>query len=321
MLLDTSFSDMTVLIVEDDETLLDPLKQMVRDFGVLSVLTAHHSEDGIAQLCEKPVDVVISDYGLTPANGLEFARRLRHGEGGANPATPIIMLVAEDERAKVEAAHDIGVNGIIDKPVSPSSLYSRMLSVTIKSRDIIHSESYTGPDRRERPHGVLGVRECGGDMDADDTGRIVADWSKVKSAMAAQPKSSESPFIRSAHHDIEAMIRALDEAVRDPARRRQAMRSIGLLAGFIMEQGIHANYPLMSSIAESLHNALRGTPRPGRDQLAVVKSHITAMAAFILDEINGNSRAMDAAILDLLRGSARQQNVNPKPVIWPRANA
>ena len=117
------------------------------------------------------------------------------------------------------------------------------------------------------------------------------------------------------------MIRALDEAVRDPLRRPRAMRSIGSLAAFIMEQGIRANYPMISSIAESLHNACRRAPRPDMDQLAIVESHITAMAALISDEIDGHGRVMEAAILDLLCGSARQQNIHPQPVIWPPASA
>ena len=39
MLLDSSFCKMTVLIVMNDEPLLDSLKNMVREFGVLALLT------------------------------------------------------------------------------------------------------------------------------------------------------------------------------------------------------------------------------------------------------------------------------------------
>ena len=98
------------------------------------------------------------------------------------------------------------------------------------------------------------------------------------------------------------------------------MRSISSVAGSIMEQGMRANYPLMSSIAESLHNTCRKAAQADAYDLELVKSHINAMAALISDETNGYDRAMDGAILDLLCGSARQQNVHPQPVTWPRAN-
>jgi len=317
----TSFNRMTMLIVEDDETLLESLKHMVRDFGVMSLHTAHDGEDGLARLCQQPVDMVISDYRMTPLNGLDFVRRLRHGEGGADPATPIIMLADDQERIVVEAVHDIGVDGFIDKPISLSYLYSSILSVITGTCDFIHSEGYIGPDRRDNPRGVIGANESANDQSSGNGDHSAIGWSKVKSAMAAQPKRNQSSFIRSAHHDIEAMIRALELALSEPARRRHSLRSIASLAGLVMEQSMAANYPLISSIAESLRNTCRRAPHPDRDQLAVVKSHITAMAALISDVIDGDSRAMDSAIIELLRGSDRQQNVHPQPMIWPRANA
>ena len=316
----TSFNRMTMLIVEDDETLLESLKHMVRDFGVMSLHTAHDGEDGLARLCQQPVDMVISDYRMTPLNGLDFVRRLRHGEGGADPATPIIMLADDQERVVVEGVHDIGVDGFIDKPLSPSSLYSSILWVLTGTCEFIQSEGYIGPDRRDNPRGVIGVKESANDQSSGNGDHAAIGWSKVKSAMATRPKRIQSSFIRSAHNDIEAMIRALELALSDPARRHHSLRSIASLAGFVMEQSMAANYPLISSIAESLRNTCRRAQRPDRDHLAVVKSHITAMAALISDAIDGDSRAMDSAIIELLRGSARRQNVHPHPMIWPRAS-
>ena len=319
MQLDTSFAKTTVLIVDDDQALLAQLTHMVRDFSVLSVLTADDAEEGLSLLRERPVGLVISGYGMTPVNGLEFARRLRHGEGGADPETPIIMLAGDGERQEIEAASGIGVDGIVDKPVSPSSLYSTMLLST-KPRVFIKSDVYVGPDRRRNPRGVIGAGANSDDWEADDDKQIVIDWAKVKSAMSEPSVITETPFIRSAHSDIEAIIRALDEAVRDPSHRRQAMRSIGSLAGFIVEQGRAANYPLMSSIAESLYNICRQQSEAGVDQLELVKSHVAAMAALISDKIDDDDRVMGSAILDLLRSSDRQRNVHPQPVTWPRSS-
>lgn len=320
MQLDTSFAKMTVLIVDDDQAMLAHLKHMVRDFSVLSVLTADDAEEGLSVLRERAVDLVISDYGMTPVSGLEFARRLRHGKGGAEPETPIIMLAGDGERQEIETASGIGVDGIIDKPVSPSSLYSTMLLST-KPRVFIKSGVYVGPDRRQNPRGVIGAGANSDDWNADDDDQIVIDWAKVKSAMSDPPMITETPFIRAVHCDIEAIIRAHDEAARDPSLRRQAMRSIGSLAGFIVEQGRAANYPLMSSIAESLHNVCRKQPQLDIDQLEVVKSHITAMAALISDKIDDDDRFMGSAILNLLRSSDRQRNIHPQPVTWPRSSA
>lgn len=309
-MLDTSFTNLTVLIVEHDETLMEPLKRMVRDFGVLSVLATHDGETGLSMLGHKAIDMVISDCGL------EFARCLRNGESGADPATSIIMLVTDEERGRVEAARDIGVDGFIDKPISPSSLYSRMLSVVTGNRDFIRSEHYRGPDRRINRRGIFGERPRGENLE-NPLGRAV-DWSTVKSTMALSAAAHETPFLQAVHDDIEAMIGALDEA----GEHQAAMDMIGARAGIIMEQGRQSNYPMMSSIAESLYNVCAAAPDGDRVQRDAVKSHITAMAALISDSIDGDdNRVMGSAIIDHLRNAARQQNIHPQPVTWPRGGA
>ena len=97
---DTSLTDLTVLIIEDNEHAPGPLMHMVRDFGVRSVVTADGCDDGITVVRDKPVDMIISDCGTGPLNGLEFARRLRRGEEGPHRAIPIIMLAAPEEQAR-----------------------------------------------------------------------------------------------------------------------------------------------------------------------------------------------------------------------------
>ena len=100
---------------------------------------------------DKPVDIIISDFGSGEPNGMEFARRLRRGEAGPHRAIPIIMLAAPEEQAQAHLASEIGINEFLCKPVSPSSLYSRMLAITSEPREFVDIETYTGPDRRETP--------------------------------------------------------------------------------------------------------------------------------------------------------------------------
>ena len=81
--------------------------------------------------------------------GLEFARRLRNGEDEARRSIPIIMLATPEQRTTVEQAGDIGVDGFLSTPVSPSSLYSKMFAAASKPRAFVDSGSYSGPDRRK----------------------------------------------------------------------------------------------------------------------------------------------------------------------------
>ena len=304
-MLETSLNGLTVLIIEADATSPGPLTQMARDFGVCSIVTARDGADGFAAMRDKSFDMIISDYRVAPVNGLDFARRLRGGENGAHRATPVIMLAAPDERRTIEDAGDVGIHALIGKPASPSSLYSHMLSAVANPRPFVDTEAYARPDRRAAP------RPSNGAASAD--GGALADM-----GVDEQAPSGVTPFIASAHHDIEAIIRAHGEAVGNPAGRRQSMRLIGCLAEIVTEQGRRSNYPLMSDIAESLHDFCRTSPEPHGGQLDVVKAHATAMSALIADQIGGAGGALGAAMLGLLRDSARRWDGKLRPVTWRR---
>ena len=290
---DTPLNDLTVLIIEDNAKVLGPLMHMVRDFGVRSVVTASDGEDGLGVLREKPVDMIISDYGTGPVNGLDFARRLRRGEDGSRRAIPIIMLATPEERTAVEQAGDIGVDGFLGKPVSASSLYSGMLAVASGHRAFVDTEGYSGPDRRgDQP------------SSAGEAGQ------EANSANHVAP--AEISFVKSAHHDVEAIIRAYDEAVSDPGGKRQSIKLIGCLADIIADQGVRSGYSLMGEIARSLCDYCRAIPEPGDNQLEIVKAHADTMDAVITDELSGDGGAVGGALLGLLHISVQQPVDRPR---------
>ena len=286
---DKSLNDLTVLIIEDNAKLLGPLMHMVRDFGVRSVVTASDGESGLAVLRAEPIDMIIGDFGVGPVDGLEFARRLRRGEDDSHRAIPIIMLATPEQRAMVERAGDIGVDAYLGKPVSPSSLYSRMLAVASRPRAFVDTGAYCGPDRRgDRP------------PSADEAGP------------ADHEAPAEISFVQSARHDVEAIIRAYDEAVSDPGGRRQSVRLIGCLADIIADQGVRSGYPLMSEIARSLCDYCRAIPEPGDNQLDIVKAHADTMDAVITDELSGDGGAVGGALLGLLHVSVQPPDGHPR---------
>lgn len=250
MMTDTALNDLTVLIIEDNAKVLGPLTHMVRDFGVRSVVTASDGEDGLGVLRENSVDMIISGFGAGPADGLEFARRLRNGEDEARRSIPIIMLATPEQRTTVEQAGDIGVDGFLSTPVSPSSLYSKMLLAASEPRAFVATGSYSGPDRRKERS-----------LSADETGQTAVPDDHEAPADDQEP-SAEALFVKSAHHDVEAIMRAYYKAVSDPSGTRQSIRLIGCLADIIADQGARSGYPLMSEIAKSLCAYCREIPEP-----------------------------------------------------------
>lgn len=115
-----------VLIVEDDPAIAELLKASLLRAGHQT----RHALD--AETAEKRVrealpDLIVLDWMLPGASGIEFARRLRGAE--RTRTVPIIMLTARsDEQDKITGL-DVGADDYITKPFSPRELAARIKAV------------------------------------------------------------------------------------------------------------------------------------------------------------------------------------------------
>jgi CheY-like chemotaxis protein len=142
---------LSVLVLDDSETMRKLLKTMLRSFGVGKVKAA---EDGGAALqlirAGRSVDIAIADLQMKPMDGLAFLKELRTAEDSPAPMLPVILMTAHSERHLIEAARDAGVTEAVAKPVSPLALWQRIEAVIERPRAFIRSPNYIGPDRRRR---------------------------------------------------------------------------------------------------------------------------------------------------------------------------
>jgi DNA-binding response OmpR family regulator len=110
----------TVLIIEDDPTMLIGLKDNF-EFKGYKVLTAADGEKGLnAALTAKP-DLVILDIMLPKINGYEIARLIREEK----LAMPIIMLTAKGEESDIVLGLNLGADDYVTKPFSIKELLAR----------------------------------------------------------------------------------------------------------------------------------------------------------------------------------------------------
>ncbi len=112
-----------ILIVDDHESIRDPLSTYLRrfDFDVEAVA------DGKAmrrRLDESPFDLIVLDVMLPGENGLSLCRFvLEHLQ------TPVILLTAMNEQADRVAGLEIGADDYVAKPFDPRELVARIRSV------------------------------------------------------------------------------------------------------------------------------------------------------------------------------------------------
>ncbi len=112
-----------ILVVEDEETLTVLLAYNLEAEG-FTVDCVERGDEADLRIVEDPPDLVILDWMIPGASGLELCRRMR-----ARPATrnlPIIMLTARGEEAERVRGLQTGADDYIVKPFSVPELVARV---------------------------------------------------------------------------------------------------------------------------------------------------------------------------------------------------
>ncbi|GAB2985533.1 hypothetical protein GCM10023080_058900 [Streptomyces pseudoechinosporeus] len=110
-----------VLLIEDDETIAEPLTEGLRHFG----LTVSHVATGADGLRGPHGDVVLLDLGLPDLDGIDVCRGIRQTSD-----VPIIILSARGEEADRVLGLELGADDYLAKPFSIRELVARIRAVT-----------------------------------------------------------------------------------------------------------------------------------------------------------------------------------------------
>ena len=116
---------MRVLLVEDDESIAEPLAAGLGRFGI----EASHVATGAAALAAPPADFVLLDLGLPDIDGIDVCRRLRRVSD-----VPIIMLTARSDETDRVLGLEIGADDYMAKPFSTRELVARMRAIKRRVR-------------------------------------------------------------------------------------------------------------------------------------------------------------------------------------------
>ena len=110
----------TVLIVEDDPTMLRGLKDNFEYQGY-SVVTATDGEGALNTALDAKPDLIILDIMLPKINGYEICRLIRKEQLDM----PIIMLTAKGQESDIVLGLNLGADDYVTKPFSIKELLAR----------------------------------------------------------------------------------------------------------------------------------------------------------------------------------------------------
>ena len=149
----------TVLIVEDDQTLLDVLKYNLNKEGYRTITAADGIQAVETARSEKP-DLIILDIMLPRMDGYEVCRILRR-----EMTVPILMLTAKSEEIDKVVGLELGADDYMAKPFGLRELLARVRAM-LRRAEMIKREAIAG-ERTSPPFKV-------GDLEIDTSRRRVS---------------------------------------------------------------------------------------------------------------------------------------------------
>jgi two-component system response regulator RegX3 len=143
-----------VLVVEDEESISDPLSYLLRQEG-FEVAVAATGPDGLAEFDRGGADIVLLDLMLPGLSGTEVCRALR-----AKSSVPVIMLTARDSEIDKVVGLELGADDYVTKPFSSRELVARVRAVLrrrVETEDVGSSALEAGPVRMDVERHVVTV--------------------------------------------------------------------------------------------------------------------------------------------------------------------
>jgi two-component system, OmpR family, response regulator RegX3 len=143
-----------ILVVEDEESLRDPLTYMLSREG-FEVAAAGNGPDALEEFQRNGADLVLLDLMLPGLAGTDVFRAMR-----ATTNVPVIMLTAKDSEVDKVVGLELGADDYVTKPYSARELVARIRAVLRRRGepdDLLPATVEAGPVRMDVDRHVVSV--------------------------------------------------------------------------------------------------------------------------------------------------------------------
>jgi len=153
-------SRISILVVEDSQFIRSLIVNSLRVLGVGNIKSVDDGSQAIEflKLVDNDpmkagmmsVDMILSDWEMSPVNGMMLLRWVRRHKESTDRFIPFIMLTGYSEPRRVHEAREMGVTEFMSKPFTVNALFEKITNVIVRPRQFVHTNSYFGPDRRRQ---------------------------------------------------------------------------------------------------------------------------------------------------------------------------
>ena len=113
-------NDYTALVVEDSPTMRQLLVSALGQMGELRIIEAEDGVDGLKQMREHQIDILITDINMPMMDGLKLVGMVR--KDPKHRDIPIIIVTTEGAREDRDRGLSLGADAYLVKPVKPSEV-------------------------------------------------------------------------------------------------------------------------------------------------------------------------------------------------------
>ena len=129
-----SENELTILVVEDEESFIDALTVGLRREGFL-VVVARDGVEAMTQFDRYKPDIVLLDVMLPKVSGIDVCRQIR-----SKSRVPVIMVTAKTSEIDTVVALEVGADDYITKPYRLRELVARIRAVLRRSPTTVEPE-------------------------------------------------------------------------------------------------------------------------------------------------------------------------------------
>ena len=154
-----------VLIVEDEESLADPLAYLLRKEGFEATI-ASDGPSALAEFDRAGADIVLLDLMLPGMSGTDVCKQLR-----IRSSVPVIMVTARDSELDKVLGLELGADDYVTKPYSARELIARIrcrhraAAQGVRPSRVSDAQQGPGTDPRSAHRPGVGFGLCRGHQD------------------------------------------------------------------------------------------------------------------------------------------------------------
>jgi len=116
--------DMRILVVDDFDTMIRIIKNVLNDLGYNNIITARNGEQAYQIITKEKIDFIISDWNMPVMTGIELLKKVKGDPKLVH--IPFLMVTAEAEKEHIVEAIQAKVDQYIIKPFNSVMLAEKI---------------------------------------------------------------------------------------------------------------------------------------------------------------------------------------------------